>query len=50
MRGLRRTLEVLRERTMAVLCGSALWWMVEHLADKAIDHAMRLFLAVALHS
>ncbi len=45
MKHLRRMVEVVSERASAVLAGSALWWVVEHLADKAISYAVHVIAA-----
>lgn len=44
MRLLRRAAYLLRERASVALFGSLLWWLVEHLFDKAIESAVRAFI------
>lgn len=46
MRRVWRALEIIRERISVVLVGSALWWVLEHLADKAILYAVHMIGAV----
>lgn len=40
MKFVQRAFEVVRERASAVLAGSALWWVIEHLADRAISFVL----------
>ncbi len=45
MKHLRRMMGIIGERASAVLAGSALWWVAEHLADKAISYAAHVIVA-----